>query len=144
MKVEDLLNEEDKKYRSDLFIDLENLESQMSRAPVQFFDINYLFAKAGVALDIAKKDLKKTEKHLYRSLKMEADQKKIKMTEKALEARVEGNSLYLKAYENYLNVKSSYEMLKVKKESLDLKVKMVELSFDSLKNKMFYKSKLTR
>lgn len=144
MKIEELLNEEDKKYRNGLFVDLENLESQMSRIPVQFYDINYLMAKAGIAMETAKKDLKKTEKHLYRSFKMEADQKKIKLSEKALEARVEGNSLYMKAYENFLNIKSTYDLLKVKKEALDLKVKMLELSYDSLKNKMYLKSKLTK
>jgi hypothetical protein len=132
VKVEDILTENLKDFRKDLFFEIENIETSMTVFAVKYFDIGYLYTKYLNDYVVAKKQLDSARSLAYRRIKTNADINKIKITEKALEYRIDKDDEYNKAYQTYLTAKNNYELYKVMKESLDKKDKMIELAMKAM------------
>ena len=144
MKFSDLLSESDKEFRRKLLLNLESLENDARLLPVQVYDIGYLTAKASVEYNEAAKDLKRTEDHLYISIKKAFDSMKVKASEKTVETKIKTHSTYIKALEHHNNKKSEFEFIKAKKEALEVKLKMIQLAHEIVNNKMYLKRQITK
>jgi hypothetical protein len=139
MKITEILSEDDKEFRRKLLINLESLENDARLLPVQLFDINYLYAQSYVAHNEAVKDLKRVENNLYISVKKHLDSIKSKASEKAIEAKIQSNSLYIRALEILNKKKEELEFIKAKKEAIEVKLKMIQLAHEITSNKMYVK-----
>lgn len=142
MKIEEILNETDKNFRKKLLINLENLETEISKIPVQLFDVSHLYALAVNEFKEAKNNLERTETHVYMNIKKTLDGAKIKASEKLVDAKVKSHSLYIKALDSYNIASSKLELLRVKKEAIELKSKMLEPALKALDTRLFLRKKL--